>query len=69
VRRVELRYLDLPIDVLWERVRTRGREEALSGRAIEREELFAWFDAFDEPDGDELGGYDAPVDGTYRRPT
>ena len=49
---VELRFLDEPFDVLWERVRERGREQEWGSRAIERDELAEWADAFEAPDAD-----------------
>jgi predicted kinase len=57
---VELHLLDEPVDVLWERVRTRGREEAWGSRAITREELDEWAAAFEAPDPTELASYDPP---------
>ncbi len=57
---VELRYLDVPVDVLFERVHARGREEAWGSRAIQRHELQEWADAFEAPDAHELALYDDP---------
>jgi len=59
---VELRFLDEPLDVLWERVRERGREQEWGWRAIERAELAEWADAFEAPDAEELARYDPPSD-------
>jgi predicted kinase len=58
---VELHHLDEPVDVLWERVCARGREEAWGSRAITREELEEWAAAFEAPDGAELALYDPPT--------
>ena len=59
---VELRFLDEPLDVLWERVQARGREQAWGWRAMERAELAEWADAFEAPDAAELALYDPPSD-------
>lgn len=58
---VELRYLEVPLEVLWERVRARGLEERLGARPIELDELTGWFAAFDAPDAAELATYDPPA--------
>jgi predicted kinase len=57
---VELRFLDEPVDVLWTRIEDRGREEAWGSRAITREELDEWAEAFEAPDPEELRLYDPP---------
>jgi predicted kinase len=57
---VELRYLDEPVEVLWGRIGTRGREEAWGSRAITRAELEEWAAAFEAPDAAELALYDPP---------
>jgi hypothetical protein len=43
-------------------IRARGREQAWGSRAIERDELDEWFELFEVPDAEELGGYDPPSD-------
>jgi predicted kinase len=57
---VELCFLDEPVDVLWERVVSRGREEAWGSRAITRAELEEWAAGFEAPDAAELALYDPP---------
>jgi hypothetical protein len=47
---VELRILDVSVDVLWERVRSRGMEHRSGSRAIERAELDRWASVFQPPD-------------------
>jgi predicted kinase len=59
--RVELHFLDEPLDVLWQRVHERGREQEWGSRAIEREELGEWFDLFEVPDAAELALFDPPA--------
>ncbi len=52
----ELRFLDEPLDVLWERV----RERALEGpRQITRDELERWSAEIERPTLDELAAWDA----------
>ncbi|MFP3881889.1 MAG: AAA family ATPase [Actinomycetota bacterium] len=51
---VELHYLSEPIDVLWDRIRSRGAESP----AIQREDLEAWVGAFEPPTQEEMGLYD-----------
>ena len=57
---VELRYLDVPLDTLWERVSGRDAEARHGARAIERAELAEWFADFEAPDAAELATYDPP---------
>ena len=56
---VHLVLLDPPLDVLWERIESRGRETRLGARAITRAELKQWHHDFERPDDDELARYDA----------
>ncbi len=51
---VELRYLDVPIDVLWQRIQRRSREDP----PITRSDLDAWSRAFQPPDEAEARLYD-----------
>lgn len=55
---VHLELLDAPVDELWERVRARGREQALGTRAITRDDLTAWSDQIERPTPEELATYD-----------
>jgi len=57
---VELRYLDAPVEVLWHRIVSRGREAAFASRTITRAELEEWAAAFEAPDPAELTLYDPP---------
>ena len=58
---VELRFLDVPVAVLWERVSARNLEAQWGPRPIEREELEAWAREFEAPDDAELATYDSPI--------
>ena len=58
---VELRFLDEPVEVLWERVRRRGLEQRLGSRALTRADLDSYGAKFQRPDGDELRLYDPPL--------
>lgn len=58
---VELRYLDLPLAVLWDRVRERDMEGRWTGRSITHEDLASWSAAFEAPDAEEMAGYDPPA--------
>ena len=60
---VELRYLDVPLDTLWERVSARGLEARYGSRPIERDELAQWLADFEAPDEVELATYDPPGTG------
>jgi len=51
---VELRYLDVGLDVLWARVRARELEDP----PITRDDLAVWFAQFVAPDADELSLFD-----------
>lgn len=57
---VELRFLDAPVDVLWERVNGRQLEGRFGARPIEREELVGWAAAFEAPGDEELRLFDPP---------
>ncbi len=56
---VELRFLDVPLDVLWERVRARN---AMPGEiTIDKEHLEAWAqNHFEAPTAEELALFDPP---------
>ena len=56
---VELRYLDVPLDVLWERVSGRADAARHGARPIERAELAEWFADFEAPDAAEVATYDS----------
>jgi predicted kinase len=57
--RVELHYLDAPVDVLHRRVAERAKERP----AITREQLAAWSQVFEEPDDDEAASTTSPPGG------
>ena len=59
--RVELRYLDVPLEELWRRIE---RRNAAGGRAtapITRAQLEEWAGLFQAPDAAELALFDAPA--------
>ncbi len=55
---VELRYLSAPLEILYERVRRRGREEP----AIEFRHILEWNAMFQAPTEQELSLYDPPIE-------
>ena len=55
---VELHFLDPPIDVLFERIRTRNMESP----PIERQDLLKWSEMFQRPTAEEMALFDNPVD-------
>lgn len=55
--RVELHYLNVPIEVLFERIRARQLESPL----ISLDELHKWSEAFQRPDPEEMAQFDASV--------
>jgi predicted kinase len=59
---VELRVLDQPDDVLWERVRSRDAESPGGRQPLTRAELEGYAASFQRPDSDELSLYDAPIE-------
>lgn len=54
---VELHYLSAPVDVLFERLQRRGRENP----PIERDALARWFEIFQVPTVEEMALFDAPL--------
>jgi predicted kinase len=54
---VELHYLEVPADVLFERIRRRGMEDP----PIERHELQKWYDVFQAPTSEEMSLFDPPL--------
>lgn len=54
---VELHYLSAPIDVLYDRIQSRGMENP----PIERKMLEKWFKVFQAPTPEELSHFDAPL--------
>jgi predicted kinase len=54
---VELHYLSAPADVLFERIRRRGREDP----PIPREAVSRWLEVFQAPTAEEMGLFDSPL--------
>jgi predicted kinase len=54
--RVELHFLDVPIDELWRRIQERGLEDP----PIQRSDLEEWVSHFEQPDDAELALFDGP---------
>jgi predicted kinase len=54
---VELHYLAAPVDVLFERLQRRGRENP----PIEREALLRWAETFQAPSVEEMALFDEPL--------
>src|SRR6266481_1232294 len=54
---VELHYLSAPVDVLFERIQRRGRENP----PIQRDALSQWFEMFQAPTPEERALFDAPL--------
>lgn len=61
---VELHVFDLPVEVLWQRIRARGFEEAFGSRAPTFDELMVWEASFERPTDDEVALFDEPPDMT-----
>lgn len=59
---VDLRVLDVPLELLWERVRTRRLEEESGSRPMTYEDLVEARDAFQVPTEAERALYDPPYD-------
>jgi predicted kinase len=55
---VQLRFLDLAPETLWERLSQRNRAQPWATAAIARDDLLEWWDTFERPDDEELGLYD-----------
>jgi predicted kinase len=54
---VELHYLSAPVDVLFERLQRRARENP----PIERDPLSRWFEMFEAPTPEEFALFDVPL--------
>jgi predicted kinase len=57
--RVELVYLDVPVDVLLERIEARNVEQPSGTVVITRENLLSWVPQFDAPSVEELALFDS----------
>lgn len=58
---VELRFLDAPLDVLWQRVQERDMERHLGRRALTWDDMARDAAIFQPPTADELALYDPPL--------
>jgi predicted kinase len=58
---VELHYLDVPIDELWQRIEARNSEPPWDGYPIRRTDLDGWLRVFQAPDAAELALFDPPI--------
>jgi predicted kinase len=56
--RVELVYLDVPIDALLERLEARNAERPPATGVISRENLLSWVELFEAPDAEEQSLFD-----------
>ena len=54
---VELHYLDLPVDVLFERIRQRRMKNS----PIQRDDLLRWSKSFQRPTAEEIALFDEPL--------
>ncbi|GAA0991846.1 AAA family ATPase [Acrocarpospora macrocephala] len=57
---VELRYLDVPLDVLWRRLESRNSAGAQEVALISKDAIERWAKVFQAPDQDELALFDKP---------
>lgn len=58
---VELHYLDVPSDQLWQRIAARNSEPPWVNHPIRHSDLDAWQRVFQAPDAAELALFDPPV--------
>jgi len=58
--RIELCFLDVPVDELWRRLEARNAEPQPAWTVIERAHLVEWAAAFEAPTAEELALFDAP---------
>jgi predicted kinase len=61
---VELHFLSAPMDILFERLELRGRENP----PIERDALSRWFEIFQAPTSEEIALFDEPLASDFTRP-
>jgi predicted kinase len=59
---VELHFLDVPVDELWQRIEARNSKPPWDGAPISRSHLNDWAALFQAPDAAELALFDAPPD-------
>lgn len=65
---VELHFLDVPIDQLWERLERRREQDSSPGFPVARDDLVLWAEEFEAPDEAELSRFDPPTDTGKRSP-
>lgn len=58
---VELRFLDVSLDVLWARISNRNNRLPVSTAAIARDDLLQWSQNLERPDLNEMSSYDGVV--------
>jgi predicted kinase len=58
---VELHYLDVPIDTLWERLAARNADRPSGSFVVARNDLVEWADAFEAPSAEEMSEFDPPA--------
>jgi predicted kinase len=59
---VELHFLDVPVDELWQRIEARNSKPPWDSAPISRSHLNDWAALFQAPDAAELALFDAPPD-------
>ncbi len=57
---VELRYLDAPLDVLWDRLRARNENGPVGTAVVSRANLVEWSSRFEAPAAEEIALFDPP---------
>jgi predicted kinase len=57
---VELHYLDMPVDQLWQRIEARNSEPPWDSYPIRRADLDDWLRVFQAPEAAELALFDSP---------
>ncbi|PZS11117.1 MAG: hypothetical protein DLM55_02315 [Acidimicrobiales bacterium] len=62
---VELRYLEVEPEVVWQRIGDRKAEQTYGSRAVERADIDEWFEVFQPPDLDEMSLFDPPLAGEH----
>ena len=57
---VELRFLDVPVETLWQRVAARNADQPWGAAPIAKDDLLKWAAEFEAPDAEELAQFDSP---------
>ena len=59
---VELHYLDVPLETLWERIEARNAKPPRGSFVVARDDLVEWAtEWFESPDAEELSQFDPPT--------